>query len=75
MQGLKQADAKPLHSREVMRFSALSHGAFWRLLHLHQYSGHLHGLVQRAEDNDTRRFFAVAAMDAFTVRQSATRSS
>ena len=56
VQGLKQADAKPLHSREVMRFSALSHGAFWRLLKHTTIQGHLHGLVQRAEDNDTRRF-------------------
>ncbi|MBK7318913.1 DnaA N-terminal domain-containing protein [Candidatus Villigracilis affinis] len=56
VQGLKQADAKPLHSREVMRFSALSHGAFWRLLKHTSIQGHLHGLVQRAEDNDTRRF-------------------
>ncbi len=56
VQGLKQADTKPLHSREVMRFSALSHGAFWRLLKHTTIQGHLNGLVQRAEDAGTRRF-------------------
>ena len=56
VQGLKQADAKPLHSHEVMRFSGLSHGAFWRLLKHNTIQGHLHGLVQRAEDTNTRRF-------------------
>ena len=55
-QGLKQADARPLHSREVMRFSALSHGAFWRLLKHATIQDHLHGLVQRAEDGGIRRF-------------------
>lgn len=56
VQGLKQADAKPLHSSEVMRFSGLSHGAFWRLLKHNDAQGHLQGLVQRLDDAGTRRF-------------------
>ncbi len=56
VQGLKGSDAKPLHSREVMRFSGLSHGAFWRLLKHTTIQDHLHGLVQRAEDTNIRRF-------------------
>ena len=56
VQGLKGADAKPLHSHEVMRFSGLSHGAFWRLLKHTTIQDHLHGLVQRAEDTNSRRF-------------------
>jgi len=56
MQGLKDAVAQPLHSREVMRFSALSHGAFWRLLKDVSMHGRLHGLVERADENGARRF-------------------
>ena len=56
VQGLKGTDAKALHSREVMRFSALSHGAFWRLLKHTAIQGHLHGLVQRVEEPGTRRY-------------------
>jgi len=47
---------KPLHSCEVMRFSALSNGAFWRLLKHVSIQGHLTGLVQRVDSQDARRF-------------------
>ena len=50
------ASGKPLHSREVMRFSALSNGAFWRLLKHAGIQDHLNGLVQRADSQDARRF-------------------
>ena len=47
---------KTLHSQDVMRFSGLSNGAFWRLLKHTVVQRHLQGLVQRAEAQDTRRF-------------------
>ena len=50
------ASGKPLHSREVMRFSAMSNGAFWRLLKHAGIQGHLTGLVQRVDSQDARRF-------------------
>ena len=56
VQGLKHPEAKPLHSQEVMRYSALSHGAFWRQLKHTAMQGYLHGLVRRAEDVNARRF-------------------
>ncbi|NOH00608.1 MAG: hypothetical protein HND47_00860 [Chloroflexi bacterium] len=47
---------KPLYSREVMRFSAMSNGAFWRLLKHAGIQAHLSGLVQRVDSQDARRF-------------------
>jgi hypothetical protein len=47
---------KTLHSQDVMRFSGLSNGAFWRLLKHTVVQGHLQGLVQRAEAQAARRF-------------------
>ncbi len=47
---------KPLYSREVMRFSAMSNGAFWRLLKHAGIQAHLTGLVQRVDSQDARRF-------------------
>jgi len=45
-----------LHSREVMRFSGLSFGAFWRLLRHKKIQSDLHGLVQRAEPPGERSY-------------------
>jgi len=53
MQGRNQT---PLHSRDVMRFSALSNGAFWRLLKQETIRQHLTGLVQRIDPPDIRCF-------------------
>jgi len=47
---------KTLHSQDVMRFSGLSNGAFWRLLKHTVVQRHLQGLVQRAEAQTARRF-------------------
>ena len=47
---------KTLHSQDVMRFSSLSNGAFWRLLKHTVVQQHLHALVQRAEAQAARRF-------------------
>ena len=47
---------KTLHSQDVMRFSGLSNGAFWRLLKHTMIQQHLQGLVQRAEAQESRRF-------------------
>jgi hypothetical protein len=47
---------KTLHSQDVMRFSGLSNGAFWRLLKHTVVQQHLQGLVQRAEAQAARRF-------------------
>jgi hypothetical protein len=47
---------KTLHSQDVMRFSGLSNGAFWRLLKHTVVQQHLQGLVQRAEGQAARRF-------------------
>ena len=56
VQDQHQTSGKPLHSHEVMRFSALSNGAFWRLLKHATIQQHLAGLVQRVDPHDTRRF-------------------
>ena len=45
-----------LHSQEVMRFSGLSSGAFWRLLRHAGIQSQLAGLVQRMDPPDSRRF-------------------
>jgi hypothetical protein len=49
-------DGSPLHSSTIRRFSALSNGAFWRLLKQPSIQAHLSGLVWRLDAPDTRRF-------------------
>jgi len=56
LQDQHNASGKPLHSHEVKRFSAMSNGAFWRLLKHTGIQGHLTGLVQRVDSQDARRF-------------------
>jgi len=56
VQEQQNASGKPLHSHEVRRFSAISHGAFWRLLKHAGIQAHLTGLVQRVDSQDARRF-------------------
>ena len=56
VQAQNNPSGKPLHSREVMRFSALSNGAFWRLLKHVTIQDHLNGLIQRVDPEDARRF-------------------
>lgn len=56
VQDQNNPSGKPLHSREVMRFSALSNGAFWRLLKHAGIQDQLNGLVQRVDPQDARRF-------------------
>lgn len=53
---LNSSETKALHSQDVMRFSGLSNGAFWRLLKHTVMQQHLQGLVQRAEAQTARRF-------------------
>jgi len=45
-----------LHSNEVMRFSGLSFGAFWRLLRHKGIQSGLNGLVQRMDTQQERRY-------------------
>ena len=45
-----------LHSREVMRFSGLSFGAFWRLLRQPDIQSQLTGLVQRVDPPHERKY-------------------
>ncbi|MEW6403463.1 MAG: DnaA N-terminal domain-containing protein, partial [Chloroflexota bacterium] len=45
-----------LHSREVMRFSGLSEGAFWRLMKEPEIQRRLNGLVQRIDPSGERRY-------------------
>ena len=45
-----------LHSREILRFSGLSSGAFWRLLRDPRLHSQLSGLVQRMDPPQARRF-------------------
>ncbi len=45
-----------LHSREVMRFSGLSFGAFWRSLRHPGIQSALNGLVQRADPAQRRQY-------------------
>lgn len=45
-----------LHSREVMRFSGLSFGAFWRSLRHKEIQSELHGLVQRVDPQGERHY-------------------
>jgi hypothetical protein len=56
VQDQNNPSGKPLHSHEVKRFSAMSNGAFWRLLKHIGIQGHLAGLVQRVDSQDARRF-------------------
>lgn len=45
-----------LHSREIMRFSGLSEGAFWRLMKDPDTQSNLTGLVKRVDPPQERRF-------------------
>ncbi len=45
-----------LHSREVMRFSGLSEGAFWRLMKDSEILRRLNGLVQRIDPSGERHY-------------------
>ena len=45
-----------LHSREILRFSGLSFGAFWRLLGNPTVHSQLSGLVQRMDPPQVRKF-------------------
>ncbi|MBI5353965.1 MAG: hypothetical protein HZB50_15090 [Chloroflexi bacterium] len=45
-----------LHSRQIMRFSGMSNGAFWRLLSHQGIQSHLNGLVQRLDLPHERKF-------------------
>jgi hypothetical protein len=45
-----------LHSRDVMRFSSLSFGAFWRLLRHKGIQSELGGLVQRVDPPHERKY-------------------
>jgi hypothetical protein len=45
-----------LHSREIMRFSGLSFGAFWRLLRHKGIQSELRGLVQRMDPPHERKY-------------------
>jgi hypothetical protein len=56
VQGPNSEAGKALYSRAILRFSALSNGAFWRLLKHKTIQGDLAGLVQRVDDPDVRRF-------------------
>ena len=56
VQGTNSEAGKALHSRAILRFSAFSNGAFWRLLKHKTIQGDLAGLVQRVDDPDVRLF-------------------
>jgi hypothetical protein len=45
-----------LHSRNIMRFSGLSFGAFWRLLRHKEIQFQLNGLVQRIDPAHERKY-------------------
>ena len=45
-----------IHSRDVMRFSGLSFGAFWRSLRHPGMQADLHGLVQRLDEPHARSY-------------------
>lgn len=51
-----QGRESALPSCEVMRFSGLSDGAFWRLMKDPDMQSHLDGLVKRADPTEQRRF-------------------
>jgi hypothetical protein len=51
-----QGRESTLHSCEVIRFSGLSEGAFWRLMKDPDTQSHLTGLVKRADPPEDRRF-------------------
>jgi hypothetical protein len=51
-----QGGSNTLRSRQVMRFSALSEGAFWRLLKQTEAKKNLSGLVERLDPPGTRRY-------------------
>jgi len=51
-----QGSGAALRSRQVMRYSGLSFGAFWRLMKDPTTQNHLTGLVQRLDAPDTRHY-------------------
>jgi len=51
-----QGSSAALRSRQVMRFSGLSFGAFWRLMKNPTTQSQLIGLVQRLDPPDTRHY-------------------
>jgi hypothetical protein len=55
-QDKKMETGNALHSRLILRYSALSHGAFWRLLKNPKIQQDLRGLVQRVDNPAVRRF-------------------
>ncbi|MEK6752738.1 MAG: DnaA N-terminal domain-containing protein [Chloroflexota bacterium] len=56
VQGVHTESGKALHSHVIQRFSALSNGAFWRLLKHATIQQDLAGLIQRVDPLDLRRF-------------------
>jgi hypothetical protein len=56
VQGVHAESGKALHSHVIQRFSALSNGAFWRLLKHATIQQDLAGLIQRVDPLDLRRF-------------------
>ena len=56
VQDKKSEIGKTLHSRVIQRYSALSNGAFWRLLKCVAIQQGLRGLVQRIDHPATTRF-------------------
>ena len=51
-----QGSGAALRSRQVMRYSGLSFGAFWRLMKDPATQSHLSGLVQRLDPPETRLY-------------------
>lgn len=51
-----QGNGAALRSRQVMRFSGLSFGAFWRLMKNPTTQSHLTGLVRRLDQPDARQY-------------------
>jgi hypothetical protein len=50
------AGSAALRSQQVMRFSGLSEGAFWRLMKQPSLQSHLSGLVQRLDSPESRTY-------------------
>lgn len=50
-------DGMALHSRDVMQFSGLSFGAFWRALRHKEIQSQLQGLVQRIDPPQARKYY------------------
>lgn len=56
VQSNEKGSGLALHSREAMRFSGLSFGAFWRSLRHKEIQSELRGLVQRVDPPGERRY-------------------